>query len=134
MTHEESNAFVRRYLQEIFSEGDFTAIDEFATQAFQEHAIPLAKRWRQAFPDMRIEVEGTIVEGERVVTEELMTGTHEGVYESEYLGSIAPTGKSFSWHRIAIRDLKDGKFAEGYWRGEELELLQQLGIKVQAML
>ena len=72
-----------------------------------------------------------IVEDDRVVTEETMTGTHDGVYESPWLGSIGPTSRTFTWSRIAIRDLADGRFVDGYWKGEELELLEQLGVSVQ---
>ena len=126
--------FVRRYLQEVFSEGNLAVLDEFVIgEEFTTFVTELAVRWRTAFSDFHIEVEGVIVEGSRVVTEETMTGTHDGVYESPWLGPISPTGRTFEWSRIAIRDLADGRFVDGYWKGEELELLEQLRVPVRVV-
>ena len=94
---DDPKAFVRRYLQEVFSEGKLEALDEFTSgDSFQGGVTELATRWRRAFPDLHIEVEGVIVEDNRVVTEETLTGTHDGVYETPWVGSIPPTGRSAS--------------------------------------
>ncbi|HUF60245.1 MAG TPA: ester cyclase [Actinomycetota bacterium] len=129
---EDPKEFVRRYLQEVFSEGKVDDLGEFiAGEAFTVHVKELLTRWRTAFPDLQIEVRGVLVDGDRVVTEERMTGTHTGPYESPWLGTVPPTGRSFTWDRIAIRDLADGRFLDGYWKGEELELFEQLGVSIR---
>jgi len=132
-TSEDPKAFVRRYLQEVFSEGNADALGGFvAGEAFTAHVMELLTRWRTAFPDLHIAVRGVLVDGDRVVTEERMTGTHTGAYESPWLGSVPATGRTFEWDRIAIRDLANGRFVDGYWKGEELELFEQLGVPVHA--
>jgi predicted ester cyclase len=83
-------------------------------------------RWRTAFSDFRIVVDDVIAEADRVVTVETMSGTHDGVNQSR-IGPIAPTGRRVSWLRIAIRFLKDGRFADGFWQEDDVGLLQQLG-------
>lgn len=134
MDSTEAKAFLRRYIQQVFSDGDLTALNRYlAGDDFMAHVTELVVRWRTAFPDLRIEVEGVIVEGDRVVAEETLTGTHTGVYESPWLGSIAPTGRRFTWSRISIRDLADDRFVDGYWKADELELLEQLGVDVRVV-
>ena len=126
--------FVRDYLGTVFTGGDLSSLGEFvAGDAFLANVTELVTRWRSAFSDLRIDVRGVLVDGDRVVTEERMTGTHSGVYESPWLGPIQPTGRTFEWDRIAIRDLAQGRFVDGYWKGEELELLEQLGVHVRVV-
>ena len=119
---------VRRYLEDVFSKGNVGAIrDYLAGDRFIEGVIDLVNRWRSAFPDFRLTVETVIAEGDRVVTVELLSGTHTGTYESR-IGPIPPTGRQVKWSRIAIRVLHDGRFVEGFWEEDDLGLLQQLGV------
>ena len=44
-------AFVRQYLQEVFSEGKLEALDEFTSgDSFQGFVTELATRWRRGLP------------------------------------------------------------------------------------
>ena len=120
-------ALVRRYLEDVFSGGKLEATDEYlAGEDFKQGVAELVTRWRTAFPDFRVDVEETIAEADRVVTVEVMSGTHDGVYESR-IGPIPPTGRKVTWSRIAIRVLKDGRFVDGFWEENDVALLQQLG-------
>jgi steroid delta-isomerase-like uncharacterized protein len=71
----------------------------------------------EAFPDLRITVEGTLTEGDQVVVRWTATGTHRG----HALG-LPPTGREvfirgMTWIRIAA-----GKFIEGWdcWNLREM--------------
>jgi predicted ester cyclase len=119
---------VRRYLEEVFSEGNVGAMDRYlAGVEFQKGVAELVTRWRTAFPDFRLEVLQTFVAGDRVITVEAMSGTHDGVFESR-LGPIAPTGRHVRWSRICIRRLDGDRFADGFFEEDGVALLEQLGV------
>ena len=126
----DGKAFVRRYLDEVFSEGNLTAMDDYlAGEQFKDGVANLVTRWRTAFSDFKLVVDDVIAEADRVVTVEKMSGTHNGVYASR-IGPIAPTGLKVTWSRIAIRFMKNGRFVDGFWEEDDLGLLQQLGVLV----
>lgn len=121
---------VRRYLNDVFSHGDFRVIDQYlAGEKFTSGVVDLVTRWRTAFPDLRIDVEDVIVEGNKVVTEEEMSGTHTGTHRSSSTGlSVVATGRAVRWTRLAVRTLRDDRFVDGFWEEDEVGLLQQLGV------
>lgn len=124
---EDGAALVRRYLETVFSSGNLAAMDEFLSgEAFKKSVTALVRVWRSAFSDFRIDVEDVIAEGDRVVTVEILSGTHDGTYESS-LGPVPATGVSARWSRISVRFLKDGRFVKGFFEEDEIGLLQQLG-------
>jgi predicted ester cyclase len=91
--------------------------------------VDLVTRWRTAFPDLKIDVQDVIVEGDKVVTEEKMTGTHTGTYRSVSTGlTVDATGRKVTWTRLAVRTLRDDRFVSGFWEEDEVGLLQQLGV------
>jgi predicted ester cyclase len=83
-------------------------------------------RWRTAFSDFNETVEDVYADGDQVITVSVMTGTHDGVFESR-LGPIEPTGRSVRWSRIAIRRIEADRFVDGYFEEDDIGLLQQLG-------
>ncbi|MEO3891514.1 ester cyclase [Nonomuraea sp. B5E05] len=76
----------------------------------------------QAFPDLHIEIEDVIAEGDRVVTRNTVTGTHRG----EYMG-LAPTGRSITYREILVARFADGRVAETWAVVDVLAQLRQLG-------
>jgi RNA polymerase sigma factor (sigma-70 family) len=64
-------------------------------------------RLHGAFPDLHITIEDLIEEGDKVVSRNTVTGTHQG----EYMG-IPSTGKSVTYDEIFILRLVNGRFAE----------------------
>lgn len=87
---------VRRYLEDVFTGGNLAAMDRYLRgETFMERVAGLVTLWRTAFSDFRITVDDVIAEGDRVVAIEVLSGTHDGVYESQ-LGPIAPTGAKVS--------------------------------------
>jgi predicted ester cyclase len=119
---------VRRYLDDVFSRGNVGAMDRYLRgDAFMARVADLVMRWRTAFPDFRITVDEVFVEDDRVVSVEILSGTHDGVYESG-IGPIEPTGMAVSWSRISIRRLDGDRFVDGFFEEDEVGLLKQLGV------
>jgi len=54
-------------------------------------------RLHRAFPDLHITVEDVIAEGDKIVSRNTVTGTHQG----DYMGR-PPTGKSVTYNEIFI--------------------------------
>ncbi|MDQ3855881.1 MAG: ester cyclase [Chloroflexota bacterium] len=125
---------MRRFYEELWSQGNLDAIPELIAEDFVDHhplpGVPpgreglaaLVVMWRTAFPDMRETVEDLIAKEDKVVGRFTMRGTHSG----EFMG-IPPTGRRVTMSGIDIVRVAGGKIVE-FWYGEHLlELLQQLG-------
>ena len=123
----DGKALVRDYLQDVFTNGNVSAMDRYlAGDAFKASVADLVSTWRRAFSDFTIEVDDALVDGDKVVSVEILSGTHDGVYEST-IGPVEPTGKRVRWSRIAIRTLENGRFVKGFFEEDEVGLLQQIG-------
>lgn len=78
---------------------------------------------RAAFPDMRLDAEDVLVDGNKVVARARMTGTHEG----ELMGMPA-TGKRVDVQLIDIIRFEDDGLAHEHWGVFDLmAMMQQLG-------
>ena len=75
-----------------------------------------------SFPDLRFSIEQMIVERDRVVSQLVMEGTHQG----KWMG-ISPTGKRLQIRMITIHRVASGKIAEDWVLVESLGFFQQLG-------
>ncbi len=87
-------------------------------QAMKEHV----SGWLMSFPDLRFTIEQMIAEGDRVVSQLVMEGTHQG----RWMG-ISPTGKKLQIRMIVIHRIANSKIAEDWVLVESLGLFQQLG-------
>src|SRR5215472_12981861 len=87
-------------------------------QVMKEHI----SGWLRSFPDLRFNVEQMIAEQDRVVSQLVMEGTHEGTWMG-----IAPTRKRLQIRMITIHRIANGKIAEDWVLVESLGLFQQLG-------
>ena len=76
-----------------------------------------------AFPDARFTVEDLIAEGDKVVARHTLRGRHQG----NFMG-IPPTGKQITVTGIEIFHFANGKAVEEWVNGDDLGLLQQLGM------
>jgi hypothetical protein len=82
----------------------------------------IARLWFGAFPDLHAIEQELLVDGEKVVTRQLLRGTHQG----EFMG-IAPSGKAVIAAGIWLSHLKNGKIKEQWVYFDTLGLLQQIG-------
>ena len=118
----------RRWFDEIWNERRTDTIEEFLGPESVGHlpggdmtgAEPfkqLHAEFLAAFPDLKVEVEDSISDGDNVVVRWRAAGTHDG----DGLGFEA-THQSVSFRGITWFRIKDGKFVEGWdsWNQEAL--------------
>lgn len=96
-----------------YPEGDKTIDEDIRTLSMQ----------MTAFPDMKTRVNDMIAEGNKVMTRFTLQATHEG----PFLG-IPATGKKIKLEAISIYRIANGKVVEGWWLGDMLGVLRQLGV------
>lgn len=135
MSAEENKAIVRRFVDEVQSKGNIDAIDEFCSPGFINHSAPpgvpsnregvklVTSMFRRAFPDSYFIVEDMVAEGDKVATRKTFHGTHKG----EFMG-IAPTAQLVSIGLIDIVRVAGGKVVEHWSMGDNLGMMQQLGV------
>ena len=131
---EDNKALARRFL-EVFSEGNVDALDEFVApdvvlhdpqDPFAGEGLEGTKKsismYREAFPDLKFELEFQVAEGDYVATRWVGTGTHEG----ELMG-MEPTHKQSSVTGIGIDRIEDGKIVEAWNEFDFMGMYRQLG-------
>jgi steroid delta-isomerase-like uncharacterized protein len=77
---------------------------------------------RTAFPDMRLEVEDQVAEGDKVVTRWRGEMTHLGE-----LGGVAPSGEHVTITGITIDRFEEGRIVEAWRSMDTLGLLRGIG-------
>jgi len=87
-------------------------------KGLREHYIALLK----GFPDLRVEIEDIIAEGEKVAHRFTFCGTHRG----EFLG-VAPTGRSVSAAGMQVNLFSDGKCIEVWSVHDTFRFLSEIG-------
>jgi len=134
MANGESNkATLRRVFEQGLNDNDEAVFDEVVAPSYVNHDLPapapgpegfkqVLRQFRAAFPDMHVEIEQMVSEGDRVCTRGRFSGTHQG----EFMG-VAASGKRFEVGYIDIWRLEDGKAVENWVQIDMLGLMQQLG-------
>lgn len=77
----------------------------------------------RGLPDLHVALEDLIAEGDKVVSRNTVTGTHQG----EYRG-LPPTGKSITYNEIFIFRFANGRLAEMWGIVDVFSQMQQLGV------
>ena len=75
----------------------------------------------KAFPDMRISVRRCICDGDTVVSEEVMEGTHRGPF-----AGLAPTGRPVQLPMVHVTVVRDGRIVERTAYHDTAGILRQL--------
>jgi steroid delta-isomerase-like uncharacterized protein len=133
---EENKAIVRRLMEEVWTNGDLSLVDQLISVNYKHHDTstpdfgpgPEGERkratlYRSAFPDLQFIVEDVIAEGETVSVRWTSQGTHRGP-----LSGIAPSGKKVSVSGITLARFAGGKMVESWVNWDALSLLQQLDV------
>jgi steroid delta-isomerase-like uncharacterized protein len=126
---------VHRWFEEVWNQGREVTIDEL----FSAHSVayglgeagvevrgpeqfkPFWRNLRDAFPDLRISIEDTIAENDRVVVRVILEGTHRG----SGVG-IPPSGRRVRVSGTVIVRLADGKMVEAWNDWDQLGMLRQI--------
>ncbi len=121
-----------RWFEEIWNKRRVEVVDELATdtsighsEAVEPASIPAFKQFHgaflTAFPDLKIEIEDTLSEGENAVVRWRAEGTHAGDWQG-----LAPTNRririlGMTWFRF-----EDGKVAEAWDSWSPAALMLQI--------
>lgn len=135
MSVEENKAIVRRFVNDGINTANLAIFDELLMSDVVDHYAPLGvapgrEGWKQTrlmfltgFPDGRWEEEDLIAEGDKVVGRFIFRGTHRG----DFFG-IPATGNQVTVPNIHIMRFVAGKIVEHWGNGDDLGMLQQLGV------
>ena len=134
---EENKAVVRRWFDEVWNRGDSVAltemlaptalihnlpVDDSEEKAKSESFLPMVETFRGAFPDLHIEIEDMIAEGDKVTARCRVRGTHRG----DSLGFSA-TNNPVEFTGITIARIENGQIVEGWNNFDFMAMYQQLG-------
>ncbi len=137
MYRETNKATCRRFIQQLYNEGNLASIRDFVLPESLHHELdgmPIppgrSPEWfadsihlyRIAFPDLVVEVQDQIAETDQVVTRLRMQGTQNGP-----LWGIGVSGKTIDITGIRVDRLAGGKITESWFHWDNLGMLQQLG-------
>jgi steroid delta-isomerase-like uncharacterized protein len=136
--NEINKAICRRFIQQVFNEGELNRVREFiAADAWNhelgdepappgrspEYYADLVSAYREAFPDLQVEIRDQVAENGRVVTRLHLKGTQK----NPLLG-IPSRGRSMAVEGIRIDRFADNKIAESWFQWDSVGMLRQLGV------
>src|SRR5689334_20464023 len=125
-----------RWFEEVWNQGREETVDELMApnavavglgEMDQEVHGPsefkiFLRNMRQALPDVRIDMEDTTAERDKISARVVLKGTHCG----NGLG-VPPTGKAVQIRGIVMVRIAGGKIIEGWNSWDQLGLLRQIG-------
>jgi steroid delta-isomerase-like uncharacterized protein len=134
MPTEENKEVVRRLVEGAQIGRDLSLVDDLLAPEFVDRSpmggLPPTREGvkllfaglHAAFPDLRVEIDEQVAEGDTVVTRKTFNGTHEGAF----LG-VPASRKRVSFEVVDFLRVVDGRIVEHRHIVDQLSLLQQLG-------
>jgi steroid delta-isomerase-like uncharacterized protein len=132
----QNKAVMRRIYEELWNQGNFDVTPELVSDDYVGHLptppdaptgrdglVWLIQTYRAAFPDIHVQIEDQIAEGDKVLTWISIQGTHTGQFMH-----IAPTNNRISLQALVLTRFENGKNVEGHAVLDRLTLMQQLGV------
>jgi steroid delta-isomerase-like uncharacterized protein len=134
---EENKALLRRWFEEVWNKGRTEAIHELFADDGIAHGLSDAQgetmrgpadfkvfheAFRGAFPDIRVEVEDMVAEGDKVAARCSVKGKHAG----DQLG-IKATNVDVGFEGITIVRIQSGKIVEAWNHFDFMNMHRQLG-------
>jgi len=121
---ERNKSLILKTNEELFNKGNLAFADKVFARFYRDRGPDYIKDYvmalKTAFPDMWIDVQPIIDEGNMVAWRRDHFGTHQG----EYMG-FPPTGKDISWHSIIISHIVDSVIVVEWGSSNLLEVLQE---------
>jgi steroid delta-isomerase-like uncharacterized protein len=134
-TTEETKALFRKFYEELFNRKNLGVFEQMTTPNPTDNGLPpgfppgregskqFVGMYFSAFPDLQINIEDLVAEGDKVVGRVSYRGTHKG----ELMG-IPATGKVTSVSAMEILRFEGDKIAEHWSVVDQLGMMQQLGV------
>lgn len=114
---------VRAIFDEGWNAGNKRVFASLVTEKAADGGCPrYYRRYREAFPDLKITIQSMQKEGDQVLVRWSAQGTHKGV-----LDGLAPTGKQASTQGTTMMKIVNGKVVSSNTSFEEGALKEQLG-------
>lgn len=126
---EKNKQVARRFFTEILNEGRFEVAQELYAPDFRngrfsaEDDIEAARGWRQAFPDLRFDVEILVSEGDYVSVFWRLRGTNTGAADG-----LPATGRTVDTRGVTIWKVIDARLKEEWTVMNEASARRQLGL------
>ncbi|HET9555160.1 MAG TPA: ester cyclase [Anaeromyxobacteraceae bacterium] len=125
---------VRRLIEEAYGKGNYDVFDEVCDPGYRAHdplsgdtdlakSKALCQGYKEAFPDLKPTILASFIDGDCVITQWRMTGTHQ----RELMG-IAPTGNRCTVEGISISRFRGAKIVEDWVQWDALGFMKQLGV------
>jgi steroid delta-isomerase-like uncharacterized protein len=137
---EANKRLVLRFYEELWNRGNYDAANDLVAADYVRHDLrpgdappgpagqkAVAQRFRAAFPDVSLDVEAIIAEGDLVVARWTMSGTHRGSW-----GTVEATGRIVRFSGVNFFRIAEGRIAEIWNLRDDLGLREQLGAPVHA--
>ena len=134
---EEYENFMQRWFEEVWNRQREDAIDEMCDENVVANGLTDAegntirgieayktsfRTFISAYPNMKITVEDTITEGDKIAARCRVSATHEGAG----LG-VAPTNQPVEFTGMTMVRIKDGKIVEAWNEFDFMKMYSQLG-------
>jgi predicted ester cyclase len=132
------------WFKRIWNAGDVEAVDELASPSANFHGLPTsdersmagpaafkayARAFRQAFPDINVQIVRYVCEGDMIALHCAVKGTNTG----PGVGAT-PTGRAVSFEGMVIARIEGGKLQEGWNCFDSMTMYQQLGLLPSQLL
>ena len=126
-----SERLVRGFLADVWDAG---RAEEAARYVGPEYAAPGFGRgpaavadnvtsFRQAFPDLRLQVVDSVADDDRVAVWMRLSGTHRGIFRGH-----APTGRRAEWDEVGFFTVEEWLLVRGRFLADMFGLRKALGI------
>ena len=130
----ENKTLVQRWFVEVWNKGRAAVISEMLADDAVIHGLGadlhgaaefqrFHSAYRDAYPDVTIEIDDLVAEGDIVAVRWSASGTHRG----DGLG-FAATGRHVQFSGMTFVRVADGRLAEGWNNFDQLGMFQQLGV------
>jgi len=128
------------WFEQAWNAGDESAIDRLMAPSAKFHGLPIAdappiigpaafkplfREFRQAFPDLNIQLLRIVCEGDLVASHCLVSGTHTGAGPGP---SVQATGLPIRFFGMAFAVVQNGQIQEGWNCFDFSSMYQQLGV------
>ncbi len=134
MSHDQHEALVRNYLDEVFNRHDLSRLDQYLAEDLASHwlgdrTLHGLGEWREgmasffaAFPDAAYTLDDIFFAGDKGVWRGTWRATQSGAWEG-----IAPTGRKATWTVMIMGRFAGDKLAEDWIEYDRYNLFRQLG-------
>lgn len=136
-TRERIEALQADYTEEVWNEGDVDRVDSYFAADAVVHNVPQGevydgadefKGWvtriRDGFPDFHVDIDETIVDGDRVVSRWSASGTNDGGLPA---ADVGPTHERAEWSGVTVYTVDGEAITEARWYYDMLGILTQVG-------